>query len=373
MFNQAIDGPIDYLEQELVARERVIARLRSQQASLLRALDAAQVATMDGARSMQEWTASRLDVSDTTARDLMFAAKSVSEQPDITRRLDGGEVSFDRAVATTRLAVAGADAETLRASFGFDLNGVGRVIARHRRLTRHREEQTFRERFFAIQPTLDEESGRLWGRLPGFELRIVEQALVERADEFNQLPGPRVAKAQRMADALVAVSQDSLEGVHSDGTPGGRSDPLATVFVDAGLAAATGGEAGAEIEYGPKVGPATLERILCGGAVQLIGLTDGRPVVVSDGARAIPPAVRRLVVWRDGGCTADGCRSRYRLQPHHLQQRHDGGGHDPDNLTTLCWFHHHVVIHGMGHRIDPQSPPGRRRFTPHARGPDPPP
>ena len=76
---------------------------------------------------------------------------------------------------------------------------------------------------------------------------------------------------------------------------------MATVFVDAGLAAATGGEAGAEIEYGPKVGPATLERILCGGAVQLIGLTDGRPVVVSDGARAIPPAVRRFVVWRDGG------------------------------------------------------------------------
>lgn len=372
MFDQAIDRPIDHLEQELVARERVIACLRSEQASLLRRLDAAQVATMDGVRSMQEWAASRLDVSDRVARDLMFVARSMAEQPEMNRRLDDGEVSFDRSVATTRLALAGADAETLEASFGFDLNGVARVIARHRRLTRRSEEQIFRERFFAIQPTLDEESGRLWGRLPGFELRIVEQALVERADQFNQLPGPRVAKGQRMADALVSVSQDSLEGVWGDGTAGGRSDPLVTVFVDADLAASTAGEAGVEIEFGPKVGPATLDRILCGGAVQVVGLANGRPVVVSDGARAIPPAVRRFVLWRDGGCSADGCRSRYRLQPHHIRQRLEGGNHDPDNLTTLCWFHHHVVVHGMGHRIDPESPPQRRRFRPFARGPDPP-
>jgi hypothetical protein len=24
--------------------------------------------------------------------------------------------------------------------------------------------------------------------------------------------------------------------------------------------------------------------------------------------------------------------------------------------------HHHVVVHGMGYRIDPESPPVRRRF-----------
>lgn len=195
---------------------------------------------------------------------------------------------------------------------------------------------------------------------------------MERADEFNQLPGPRVAKGQRMADALVSVSQDSLDGAGSGGTTGERSDPLVTVFVDADLAMATGGETGAEIEFGPKVSPATLDRILCGGAVQLVGLTDGRPVVVTDGSRAVPPAVRRFVLWRDGGCAADGCRSRYRLQPHHIRQRSNGGDHDPDNLTTLCWLHHHVVVHGTGHRIDPGSPPQRRRFTPHARGPDPP-
>ncbi len=68
--------------------------------------------------------------------------------------------------------------------------------------------------------------------------------------------------------------------------------------------------------------------------MHLVGLVNGQPVVTSDAARVIPPAVRRLVAWRDGGCTIDGCRSRYRLQVHHIKPRAGGGGHDPDNLTT---------------------------------------
>ncbi|MDF1597426.1 MAG: HNH endonuclease signature motif containing protein, partial [Acidimicrobiia bacterium] len=71
------------------------------------------------------------------------------------------------------------------------------------------------------------------------------------------------------------------------------------------------------------------------------------------------------------GCTADGCTSRYRLQPHHIIPWSQGGRTDPDNLITLCWFHHHVVIHQMGYEIIPDSPPGRLRFQ-LATGTDPP-
>ena len=78
---------------------------------------------------------------------------------------------------------------------------------------------------------------------------------------------------------------------------------------------------------------------------------------------------------RDGGvCTADGCGSSYyRLQPLHVQHRSDGDDNDPSNLTSLCWFHHYVVIHGRGFRIAPDSQPLRRRFhPPHDPGIDPP-
>ena len=103
--------------------------------------------------------------------------------------------------------------------------------------------------------------------------------------------------------------------------------------------------------------------ILCGGAVRVIA-TDGlHPVGFTDRTDTIPPAVRRFVTWRDlGQCAIEGCHSRYRLQPHHIFERHRGGGHHPDNLVTVCWFHHHVAIHQLGYVIDPGSPIHRRKL-----------
>ncbi|NNF87899.1 MAG: hypothetical protein HKM97_05200, partial [Acidimicrobiia bacterium] len=64
-----------------------------------------------------------------------------------------------------------------------------------------------------------------------------------------------------------------------------------------------------------------------------------------------------------------GCTSRYRLEIHHIIPRSQGGTHDLENLTTLCWWHHHIAIHGRGHHIDPHSPPHRRRIIPPGHDP----
>jgi hypothetical protein len=173
-----------------------------------------------------------------------------------------------------------------------------------------------------------------------------------------------------LADALVAISQHSLDGLQPDGT--NPRSPLVSIFVDASLAAGTTGEAGVESSTGVRVGPLTLEEILCDGRVEILHTgVNGEPLTTGTTSRTIPPKLRRFILHRDGGaCTADGCRSRYRLQPHHIIPRSHGGTHDPDNLTTLCWFDHHVVIHRNGYRIDPDSPPQRRRFLrPRHRAP----
>jgi hypothetical protein len=75
-------------------------------------------------------------------------------------------------------------------------------------------------------------------------------------------------------------------------------------------------------------------------------------------------AVRNRVLARDGHrCVIAGCNSRTRLQPHHLIPYAQGGTHDLENLITVCWYHHHVVIHQQGMVIDPESPPQRRTFV----------
>ena len=358
---------VDHLEQVLAEGESLIAQVRAQQAEALRLLDAGQVTQQDGSRSMLEWTAAKLDVTHRTARDLLTLAAASSERPELVEPLTLGDVTVDRCIATVKLAATGATDEVLEHSAGFDLNGVARLGARHRRMTRREEREVFLEQFVAIQPTLDHTAAKFWGQLPGFEARIFEKALQQRADRFNDLAGPKLHKRMRMANALVSIAQDSL---YEPATASGSADPLVTVFVDGALADETSGEAGAEVEFGPKVGPGTLDRILCTGAVQVIVETEAG-LTPAHASRSIPPATRRYVAWRDGGCTIDGCRSRYWLEPHHVRHRADGGDHHPDNLTTLCWYHHHVAIHGAGYRIDPDTPPRRRRLQPPI-GPDPP-
>ncbi|MDJ0663784.1 MAG: DUF222 domain-containing protein [Acidimicrobiia bacterium] len=366
-----VDSSIDRLEQELLDREEQITQLRLEQARLLHQLDNQLVHRIDGARSMQEWVRGRLDVSAHTARDLVDATRRLGAHSEPLDRRHG--LSFERLVATLRLAATGVDGDTIRESFGHDLAGVDRLRRKQRRITRSSERDRYLDRFVWFQDALDNTTGRLHGELPGFEYSIIRDAVEERAERFGDLPGPTQTKSQRRADALVAICQDSQDPINSEDTHRSRTEPLVTVFVDADQAHGYG-ELGAEIEFGPRVGPTVLDRILCEGRVQLVGLENGKPVVTSDAAKAIPKAVSRFVKHRDGGCTVSGCHSRYRLQVHHIRFRSDGGDHHPDNLTTLCWFHHHVVIHGLGYQLDPDSPPHNRRFLRNvASGADPPP
>ncbi len=138
-----------------------------------------------------------------------------------------------------------------------------------------------------------------------------------------------------------------------------------SIFVDATEAAATNAETGITVEGGPQVGLNTLQAILCDGVVEVTARTsDGMPLAMGRRTRVIPPRLRRFILHRDGGvCTISGCVSRYRLQVHHTTPWSEGGRTDAENLSTVCWFHHHVVIHGHGFTIDPGSPPQRRRLT----------
>jgi len=46
--------------------------------------------------------------------------------------------------------------------------------------------------------------------------------------------------------------------------------------------------------------------------------------------------------WR---CAVPGCSSRRSLQRHHIVFASRGGGNEPENLVTLCAFHHLIGVH----------------------------
>jgi hypothetical protein len=283
-------------------------------------------------------------------------------------RLASGGWSFDRAAAVASLVGAGADDDTIAAAEYRDIAGIDRLRALQRRITRRSEKEAHEQRSVRSWPSLDSAVGFIHAELAGADWRLVTGALDSRSD---RLPRDEVATAeQRRADALVALAHDWLDSTHS-ATDESSTTAIITVLVDPELASATNGEAGVTIPAGPRVGPSTLDEIMCGGAVEVVVSADsGVPLAVGPTTRVVPPKVRRFVLARDGGCVLEGCTSRYRLEVHHVIPRSQGGTHDADNLVTLCWYHHHVAVHGRGDRLDPQSPPARRRLIP-ARNRDP--
>jgi hypothetical protein len=340
--------------------EGTIGRLRASQMELIREADRRQTALAEGCRSLQEWVAGRADVSTETASALVRTARVLQELPHVAFAVEEGRLSMDRTAEVARLASPDDELDVLVVCEGLDIAGIRRRAAMRHRVSRRVEREAFLGRHVVLQPNLDASSWRLSGVLPGFAGSVVDQALTEAGDELPDLPDRPLSRGQRNADALWAIAHNTLG---EKDTNGDRGAPVVTVFVDAAEAAPTGGEAGAVIESGPRVGPETLEMILCTGTVEVTAVTaDGVPLGVGSTSRAIPPRLRRFVLARDGGCVADGCRSRYRLQPHHVVPYARRREHDPRNLVCLCWFHHHVVIHGHGYRIDPASPRSRLRF-----------
>lgn len=58
----------------------------------------------------------------------------------------------------------------------------------------------------------------------------------------------------------------------------------------------------------------------------------------------VPESTRRKVLDRDSEqCQSCGTGGENRLQLHHIEFRSQGGGHDADNLVTLCFRCHRLV------------------------------
>ena len=362
MDEQGVSGlPHGDIAVSLRFLETAITRLRAAQMELIREADRRQTPLADGCRSLQEWTAGRLDVSTETAAALVRTARALEELPHLAMAVADGRMSLDRSLEIARLASPDDELDVMLECEALDIDGIRRRAAMRHRISRRAEREAFTGRHVVLQPNLDESRWRVAGVLPGFVGSVVDRALVERSEALPDLPDRPLSRGQRNADALWAMAQDSLDGANDDS--GDRRAAVVTVFVDSNDAAPTGGEAGVIVEAGPRVGPETLEMILCGGRVEVTAITgDGTPLGVGSTSRALPPRLRRFVLARDGACVADGCVSRYRLQPHHVVPYARRPEHDARNLVTLCWFHHHVVVHGHGYRPDPASPPSRLRF-----------
>jgi hypothetical protein len=342
----------DELQSELCRLESLKIQLTAVQLGLVSEADRRQVPLGDGCRDTAQWVAANLDVSSDEARMLVRLGKRLPTLPEMAARFRRGEMSVGRVAALSKVATAESETDWLEKSRGRDLAGTQRLVARQRRITRSQERDRARSSYVWLQPSLDEAWVKLSGGLAGPAGQTVIDALGKRADQFPREAG---SKPHRQALALETICFDYLNGNSQTSGSGSGSGVSITAFVDMEAASGTGGEEGAELAAGPRIGPDYLQELLCEGTVRIVGLEKLRPAATSDAAQTIPKSIRDFVLWRDGQCRARGCASTYRLQPHHIHPRSRRGGHHPDNLITLCWFHHHVVVHRRGMQIEHDS------------------
>ena len=359
-------------EAALIRAEAQISRARGEQLRWVKSLLLNRSTLSFGYRHAVDYVVSRTDVHRSTARDLVYLSERLSD--GTIEQIREGAVSYVRVLEETRLVEAGASPEVIEHSRNMDLDQVKRVAQAHRKITRDSERHTFESQYVAFQPSLDGTHVRVAGRLGAAEAEICRQSLDRRGEQLVPAGESRPDPGLRRALALTTLCQDHLDNGAASGarspdtiSPGrSRREPLLMVLARNPAAEGSGFEQGVAVLAGPRVGPDTVDLIRCAGRTEVI-TTAGQDIIHHGSSASIRPATRRAVLARDDRCTVDGCNSTYRLEVHHIIPLSGGGTHSPQNLTTLCWWHHHVAVHRRGMRIDPQSPPQRRRLLPTSR------
>ena len=269
--------------------EQQISGLRARQVRLLRELSRQ---TFPRSAPTVTSVAADLDVSVGTARALVEVANRTPEESDRMAHLEVGDWSFDRADAVARLVAAGADDEAVATANERDIAGVHRLRAMTQRIRRRDEHQAHDERYVRTHSSLDESVGFVHGQLPAYDWHVVNRALDERADLFPPDARSHTTRDQRRADALVAIAQGWLDGAASAGRTTG---PIVTVTVDGEAAARSDCEAGVSLIAGPRIGPETLDRIMCEGSVEVvIDPLWGSPLAVGPTTRVRTGKTRHL-------------------------------------------------------------------------------
>jgi hypothetical protein len=165
------------------------------------------------------------------------------------------------------------------------------------------------------------------------------------ADREKNLPRDQVLPtsfASRRADALERVAEGFLAGAKSESSGGDRY--RINIHTEVDTLKADGDGAESEIEDRGHVPAETSRRMACDcSVVHWHEDEEGELLNIGRKTRSIPPAIRRALKRRDGGCRFPGCTCTRFVDAHHIQHWADGGETSMDNLVLLCRRHHRLV------------------------------
>jgi hypothetical protein len=375
-----IDSAVEPLALEALAE---LGRLGDQIAELAAHLNAATARLLDlirefdarggwshGFRSCAAWLTWRVGFSPTTAREHVRVARAVGSLPLLAQALARGELSYSKVRELSRVAQPETEAQLLAMGRAGTAEHVERLVRAWRRVDSKAEAreaaQQHASRSLQVYPDEDG-TVRIRGRLAPEVGALLLKALAAARETLYQRGRDEAPEAdpptleQQQADALALLAEAALHHELDPGAPGERYQVV--VHVDAAVLADAEAPGQSVLEDGGRVPAGALQRLACDASrVIMRHDADGRVVEVSARTRTIPPALRRALQYRDGGCRFPGCGVRFG-QGHHIQHWAQGGPTTLSNLAILC-SRHHRAVHEEGVTVERKAD-GELRF----RGP----
>lgn len=346
-----------------------------------------------GVRSCAHWLSWKCGVGMVAAREKVRVARALPALPLVADAMRTGKLSYAKVRAITRMASADNESALLSIALNGTATHVENVVRAYRRTApvAEQREQALKQQSDRGLTCYWDHDGCLvvQGRLPPEQGALVMKALAA-ADQALCADEPAFSATAPAVPGQNASAESSAGAAHSNAVDAsaeagpvreGRSwkcrqgDALAllaettlargaealpagerhTVQVHVDLDALRETPAGAQprenprccVDEGPALASDVARRLACdGGVLAVFENADGAPLSVGRKTRAIPPALRRALASRDGGCRFPGCTCTRFVDAHHLEHWAEGGETRLDNLALLCRFHHRLVHEG---------------------------
>jgi 5-methylcytosine-specific restriction endonuclease McrA len=336
--------------------DAAIARLLA----LIREFDA-QGGWNNGFRSCADWLTWRVGLDKGAARERVRVARALGTLPRLAHALAGGEISYSKVRALTRVATPETEERLLAVARAGTAVHVERIVRGWRYVDRQaeREASVRQHKSRALHVSYDDDGmvvirGRLTPEAGAVLMRALDAAretLYQRsraeANAMDPAQDPPTMEQQR-ADALALVAETALHQGIDPGAPGERYQVV--VHVDAAVLADPEQAGQSVLDDGVRVPAGTSQRLACDASrVVMRHDADGHLVEVGARTRTIPPALRRALQHRDHGCRFPGCGVRIG-EGHHVRHWAAGGPTTLSNLALLCRRHHRSV-HEEGYQV----------------------
>jgi Domain of unknown function (DUF222)/HNH endonuclease len=288
------------------------------------------------------------------AREKVRVAHALVGLPQIAASMARGELSYSKVRALSRVACPATEEALLMIALHGTAHHVERLVRGFRRaqeaeeLSREAQQHATRSVTYGFA---EDGSLILNARLPAVAGAMLIKALdaaLESVPE-NEISAAVVEErpmsySARRADALAAVAESFLAGSDASSTSADRYQVVVHVDAETLHEHAAGR---CEIEQGPSLPAETVRRLACDASLlRVLETEQGEPLDVGRKTRSIPPAIRRALNTRDGGCRFPGCTHQRYVDAHHIEHWADGGQTKLSNLVTLCRLHHRLVHEG---------------------------